>query len=221
VDELDEFYADLQDGIVVREFLERYPLVLDFVHANGLTSSIRLGAGRCKRLRDELSPARRFAQAAAGLNDLIQFPLDSGPIDCNIVTSRRHIRKIQITVAQARERLNLMHELESRGSGRGYLGVTDDAPMAEFEQAIHRPRMMYGVSGAQETLCRAVSLCINRKAEPKGADTLLIDAPLNILPLARIEETMPRLRSCARVSGFRDVFLVGDGEFRQSCFRLK
>lgn len=218
---LEEFYADLQQGIAVREFLARYPSVIDFVHAQGLTSSIRLGAGRCKRLRDELSPARRFAQASAGPDDLIQFPLDCGAVDCNIVTPSGTIRKIQITIAQARERLNLMRELESTKIGRGYLGVMDDAPTDEFNRAISRPRVMYSTTGAQNTLSRAFALCIERKADPKGADTLLIDAPLNILPMIRITEIVPQLRQIASASRFPSVFLVGDGEFRQSCFRLK
>jgi hypothetical protein len=221
MDILDKFYADLKFGISVPEFLRRFLEVLDFVHSNDLTPQMRLAQGRVKRLRDEIAPMRAFLRKAAEDGDSVQFPLDSGPVDCNVYSVAGQTRRIQITVAQARARLNVMTELNERGIGRGYLGITDDRPTAEFVRAMNRERIAYSTSGAQRTLVSALSLCLKKKSGPKGASTLLIEAPLNDLPVSRLEETLPSLRNVAKTSPFNEVFLVGDGERRQSCYQLK
>jgi len=84
MDILDSFYADLKSGMSVREFLKRFLEVLDFVHSIKLTPQMRLAQGRVKRLRDEIAPMRAFLRKEAEDDDSVQFPLDSGPVDCNV-----------------------------------------------------------------------------------------------------------------------------------------
>jgi hypothetical protein len=105
--------------------------------------------------------------------------------------------------------------------GRGYLGITDDRPTVEFQGAMAKGRTMYSTTGAQNTLCHAVYLCLERKNDPKGADTLLIEAPFNILPVARIEEILPTLEAEAAPSAFKEIFLVGEGERVPECYQIK
>ena len=222
-DLLDEFYAAVQSQILIGAIKDRYSDVLEYVHANNMTDDMRLAKGRVKRLRDEIAPAMHFLRCQTGDSDSVQFPLDDGPIDCTVFYSAGSKRQIQITGAQRRERLNLMTELNQnpKGIGRGYLGVTDDRPTVEFQGAMAKGRIMYSTTGAQSTLCHAVSLCLERKKDPKGADTLLIEAPLNVLPVARVEEILPTLEGKAVLSAFQEIFLVGDGERTPECYKLK
>jgi hypothetical protein len=221
MDELARFYEDLKQGISVEDFLQRYPQVIKFVHQAGLTSDMRLARGRVKRLCDEVSPARHFAKAVLHDSDLIQFPLNTGPFDCSVLSTTGSLSRIQITVAQARERFNLMTELDSTGEGRGYLGVTDDMPTDAFRRAMERGRVMYSTEAAKKTLCEAVSLCVENKNGTGGADTLLIQAPLEILPERRVAEIFPALVNNAACSVFSSVYVVGGGESNGQCIRLK
>ena len=221
MDLLDNFYTALQTGMPIQGLLEQYTEVLQFVHANGLTNDMRLARGRVKRLCDEVPRITRFVKHNCDPINVVQFPLDSGPIDCNITSAHGFTKRIQITVAQARARMNVMTELNEKGAARGYIGVTDDRPTAEFTAVMSRERIAYSTAGAQKTLLNAIALCVGKKAKAQGADTLLIDAPLNILPKARVDEIVPDLVELAMASPFPEVFVVGDGEHRDSCFKLK
>src|SRR5687767_6061338 len=97
-DELDRFYATVMQQIDVATFLTNYARVNSFVHAAGLTPDRRMARGRLKRLRDEIQPAAHFVAKHAASDDLIQFPLDSGPFDCQIWHGNGRHRVIQITV---------------------------------------------------------------------------------------------------------------------------
>lgn len=221
MDALDNFYDDLKSGISAEDFLARYKLIVEFTHEIGITSDMRLARGRVKRLCDEVAPARLLIQHEFSDAFLVQFPLDDGAIDCNILTKTGICRKIQITVAQALERLNLMTELNEKGIGRGYLGLTDEMPKSSFDTAMERERMMYSTASAEKTLCSAISLCIAKKAKPKGADTLVILAPLGVLPTKRVLEIAPQFEEIAAVSKFTSVFVVGGGEWRGRAIQIK
>jgi hypothetical protein len=80
-DLLDEFYAAVQSPILVSLIKSRYSDVLEYVHVNKMTEDMRLAKGRVKRLRDEIAPAIRFLRCQANDTDLVQFPLNDGPID--------------------------------------------------------------------------------------------------------------------------------------------
>jgi hypothetical protein len=221
MDELDQFYSDLKQGISIGELRLRFPEILRFVHENELTPDMRLAKGRVKELRDEIAPGFAFAQTIHSDVDILQFPLNSGPIDLSISGPAGNIRRVQITIAQARERFNLMTELNEAGLSAGYLGHTDDEPTANFKEAMARGRIMHSTSGPQRTLIKAISLCLKRKSDPKGADTLLIEAPLNSLPEGRIVEILPELSDLARLSAFEQVYVIGTTERRGTPLAIK
>jgi hypothetical protein len=187
MDALDQFYADLNAGIPAATFLDRYPGIIDFIHAAGLTHQMRLARGRVKKLRDEVAPFRRLLLMGVATGDSVQFPLDDGPIDCNWIRSGKESKKVQVTIAQGVARFHVMTELNQKGRGRGYLGITDDRPESEFKRAMARERIAYPTTGAQRTLVASVALRLKKKFRTKGATTLLIEAPLNNLPVTRVQ----------------------------------
>jgi len=89
-DELDEFYAVLKAGTTAAIFLQKHNEVLKFVNTRGLTEDYRLGKGRVKKLRDEVSPVSRFIRTIAKPDDLIRFALDNRTPDCVVSDEGGH-----------------------------------------------------------------------------------------------------------------------------------
>src|SRR4051794_38563083 len=108
---------------------------------------------------------------------------------------------MEITVVQARERLNLMAELNQTGAGRWFIGLTDDQPTEDFRTAMQAEPRMYSTDEAQQALKRAIELCIEKKMHSCG-DILLIEAPLDVLPNDRWLELKPDLAGLAGVLSF-------------------
>ncbi len=140
-DELHNFYAVLKRGTTVADFLDRYERVIQFIHKENLTKSYRLAQGAVKKLRDEVSPVARFVRMHAAPEDRIWFALSNSAPDCCVRHEGDGLREIEVTVAQARERLNVMTELNQTGTGRGYLGLSDDAQTEDFVAKMTQPRV--------------------------------------------------------------------------------
>jgi hypothetical protein len=134
------------------------------LRSHGLVEDYRLGRGRMKRLRDEVTPVALFLSEHAGSSDKIQFPLNNHVPDCNVWhrTPNLH-RTIEVTVAQARERLNLMTELNETGWGRGFIGVTDDKSKSAFDERMAEPREAYSTDRVREIMTGALTLCPETK----------------------------------------------------------
>lgn len=220
-DDLDRFYELAKIGARVDNFLQRYDALFPFIHSTGLTSEYRLGKSRLKRLRDEVTPAARFIRQHAAPDDQIQFPLNNSVPDCNVWhhASARN-RTIEITIIQGRERLNLMTELNATGSGRGFLGLTDDRPTAEFLAAMGEERQMHSTDKAQATMAHAIALCAQNKTHSQ-ADTLLIEVPLLPLPKIRWLEMQSQLTQLVQALSFSEIFLVWDHDDGDLCLQLK
>jgi len=224
-DELDCFYEILKKGTTIEDFLGRYDLIIQFVISKGWVADFRLAKGRLKKLRDEIAPVVCFVRVHAASQDRIQFALDDDAIDCNVWHGSTFHRKIQVTVAQAKERLYLMTELNERGSARGHLGLTDDRKTQDFCNEMNREMQAYSTQQAQDTIVRAVGICLENKKYNSGADTLIIGEPLDEkLPTDRWLEIKPRLSESARVSAasslFSEIFVVGPGDGAGICFQI-
>jgi hypothetical protein len=74
-DELDDFHAILTGGTTGEVFLNQYDKIFGFVHSHGSTRDYRLGRGRMKRLRDEVTPVARFVRTCAEPEDRIWFTM--------------------------------------------------------------------------------------------------------------------------------------------------
>jgi len=207
-DELARFYSAIRGEISVASFLDKYVRVNRFVVESGLVEDRRLGRGRLKRLRDEVQPVAHFVAHHAEPSDFVQFPLDTGPIDCTIRHGVDRVRLVQITVAQAKERFNIMRLLNRIGQSWRFLGVADNEGKDAFEAAMKRGQAMYSTGEAHAIIVRAIGICLQRKQDSRGADTLLIDAPLEYLPAERWQVVLPQLSGLAKGSSFTDVFVT-------------
>lgn len=219
-DDLGRLYARAERGMSVQEFLQSHSAIFTFIEAANLIEDYRLAKSRLKRLRDELTPAARFFRLHAANHDQVQFPLDSSVPDCNWrPVTGGHI-KIEITVLQARERLNLMTELNETGEGRGFIGINDDQPTADFTDAMKQERRMYSTDEAKEKLTKAVSLCVNNKLHSRG-DLLLIDSPLDWLQSIRWMEIVPQLQELVRPLSYSGIYLVGEQHGGDLCLQIR
>jgi hypothetical protein len=221
VDDLERFYGLVKEGTKVDEFLRHHTALYPYIKSNGLIPEYRLGKGRMKRLRDEIGPVAIFVSSHATSTDRIQLPLDSSAPDCNVWHGDPAVhRTIEITLAQALERLNLMNELNDTGWGRGFLGLTDDRPKGEFDKRMAQTRDAYSTDQVRETMIHALTLCAKNKAHSR-AHTLIIGASMNMLPRQRWMEMQSGLAEPVAKLGFREIYLVGFPDDEELCLRLK
>jgi hypothetical protein len=116
-------------------------------------------------LRDEVAPVESFLREHADAADRVRFPLNSSVPDCNVWHREPVLhRTIEVTVAQARERLNKMTELNNTGWGRGFIGITDDRPKSEFVEKMASPREAYSTDQVRDTTVTALGLRAANKA---------------------------------------------------------
>jgi hypothetical protein len=220
MDQLDDFYAVLKRGLTVEDFLGRYDDIVGFIHSHGLTKDYRLGRRRVKKLCDEVTPVARFAKTHAQPKDQIRFALDNSHPDCVISHQDGRKRDVEVTIAQARERLNVMTELNETGTGRGFVGVTDDAPGHEFKDAMELERRAYSADEVLGCIEHAIELCARNKSKHQG-DTLLIEAPLETLPASRWAEFSQRFTEKVKALRFREVYLTGRGNHGAIALKIK
>ena len=208
--------------MTVGDFMNRRAQLTPFINSAEHIHNYRLARGRLKKLRDEIAPMTRFVSIHAKAEDRIQFPLvNDGPVDCNIWHDRNRHRKIQITGAQRRERLNLMERLNKAGKSSGFLGLTENEPTGEFLKRMNDEPCMYSTQKAWETTVRAVRLCIANKIDNRGADTLIIDAPLNYLPPEKWRGIEHDFSRDVIKSPFSEIFLVNVDDNGDQCIRIK
>ena len=218
--ELDDFYAALKSGTTVANFLERYDGIIWFIHKEGLTKDYRLGSGRVKKLRDEVSPVTCFVRMHAAPEDRICFAPDDTAPDCIVKHGDDRLREIEVTVAQARERLNVMTELNQTGTGRGYLGLSDDAPTEDFLRRMDQPRIAHSTEEIGRSIICAVAICARKKSKSRG-DTLLIETPLETLPADRWDNFRVPLAETVKDLTFPEVYVTGRSGDRDICLRIK
>ena len=219
-DELDDFYAALKSGTTVASFLDRYERIIQFIRKEGLTEDYRLARGRVKKLRDEVSPVARFVREHAASEDRIWFALDDTAPDCCVKHGGDRLREIEVTVAQARERFNVMTELNQTGTGRGHLGLSDDAPKEDFDRKMDQPRVAYSTEELGRSIIYAVAICARKKRRFRG-DTLLIEAPLETLPADRWSNFRAPLAEKVKELAFPEVYVTGRNGDRDICLRIK
>lgn len=217
--ELDDFYIALKTGTTVASFLKRYERIIQFIHEEGRTKDYRLARRPVKKLRDEVSPVARFARKHAAPDDRIWFALDDTAPDCYVRHGGGRLREIEVTVAQARERFNVMIELNRTGIGRGHLGLSDDASTEDFVRQMAQPRVAYAGEEIGYNMICAVAICARKKSDFQG-DTLLIEAPLETLPANRWDDFRPQLAEKVKELAFREVYVTGRSQC-DICLKIK
>ena len=221
-DAIDEFYSLIKAGTCVGELLRQYTALFPFIHSMGLTPDYRLGKGRLKRLFDEVTPVTRVVRRCAGLDDRIQFPLNSSVPDCNLWHRSGRHQTIEVTTVHRRAHFFLMKELNATGQGRGYLGLDDSSSNEDFRSAMNREREMHSTPEAQASKARAIASCARKKSNNQSAETLIIeDLMLNCLPTNRCLEMQYRLSELVQPLLFSEIYLVGYHNDDDLCLRLK
>lgn len=224
INELNRFYDFAKGKNFVGAFLEAYGHIFPIIHSNGLTADYRIARGIVKKLRDEVTPAACFVGKHAVAEDEIRFSLDDKAADCELWHKNGRHRKVQITVAQANERRYLMTELNNRGIGRGYLGLTDDQEDRVFRSRINEESRGYSPPEVEKTISRALMLCLSNKKHHSGTDTLLIDGPLELFTADKWEPMRLNFAALATspdfATNFSEIYFVGSPS-SGTCLRLK
>ncbi|CAH2407054.1 hypothetical protein [Mesorhizobium escarrei] len=171
-----------------------------------------------KKLSDEVVPAMKYLREI-GFKGSLRFPFDNSTPDCWIRTNDGEVRGIEVTLAKARERVALAKELNETGSGRGYLGLSDEAPQKEFEAKLAGKRAMYTTEAALSSIGAAIKSCLSKKTHSRYAGfDLVIDAPLRTLPADRWKLIEPDLSAAAEPTTFHRVYVVGNSELRSGFY---
>lgn len=169
------------------------------------SDDFRQGTRPWKKLRDEVSPVSRFL-SVNNLEGNVHFPLNNDPPDAWFMPKREARIGIEVTRSLGRTDYVLAKEMVSKGEGRGFLGLQDGAPRADFDKAMHSPRIRYKTSQALISVSKGVTQCLKAKNKIKYEGMwLLILASLNILPRERWEPIIPDLRQKAAPMPFSQV----------------
>ena len=113
-----------------------------------------------------------------------------------------------------------MTELNQTGTGRGFLGLSDDAPKEDFVRKMDQPRVGYSTEEIGRSIICAVAICARNKSKFQG-DTLLIEAPLETLPADRWGNFQAPLAEKVKELAFSEVYVTGRSGDRDICLRIK
>ncbi len=222
---LDEFYGRLGEGLRASILVGIFEDVLASIRASGGAREYSLGHGRKKVLKDEVSPAVRLAKQLQWSNESIRFSLDNRGWDFEVASPGGPFERVEVTAALRKTAHFLNEELNETGVGRGYGHTSEILPRKTFKREIRREisnkRTAYSTDDALSSMLQGVTRCLEAKAEIRdrwrsrggeSADSLLIEAPLNNLPIERWTRILPELRVRGRKTGFKRIFLICDSE---------
>jgi hypothetical protein len=182
----------------------------------------RAKRGALKRLRDEITPVLSYVKFL-GVQGEIRFELSDAVPDCWLRENcNSEPRGLEITVAQSREQYHLGLELNEKNIGRGFMGLSDDAPSGAFAENLARQRTMYSTEAALKATSNGIKLCLKKKTKPKYAGfDLLIEAPLHSLPNERWNHIQKELCAAAAETPFRQIHVIGSRDIDLFGFRIK
>jgi hypothetical protein len=222
---LDDFYARVSatEGVGVVNLQAQLADLFARDRSEQDLNDFRLSKQPWKKLADEITPVSRFLRIRNINSGRIRFPLNDKPPDAWFwESSDSEPTGIEVTIAQGTERFHLAKELVNSGLGRGFIGLPDDAPPAEFKRAMSRQRIMYTNEHALSAIRNGISLCLTRKNRPDYEGCiLLIQAPLRSLPYDRWDAIKRDLRAAAASLPFREVHVVGNADAVPWGFQIK
>jgi hypothetical protein len=222
---LNDFYARIsaEDGLSVIDFQAELVGLFERPRSECDLNDYRLSKRPWKKLADEITPISRFLRFRGVDSGRVRFPLDNHPPDGWLWQDEGNDRVgIEVTIAQARERLHLAKELVGKGLGRGFIGLPDDAPQTVFDQAMSKKRAMYSPDQALSATKRGIRRCLKRKDKPKFAGFILvIQAHLLSLPREYWETIKDDLYEAAAALPFAAVHVIGDANERLWGLQIK
>ena len=121
------------------------------------------------------------------------------------------------------EQYHLSKEMNENGWGRGFVGVPDDAPQADFDRRMSNPRIMYTTEQALEATKDGILRCLLRKNDHRYEEVfyLLIQAHLSTLPKERWGAITDELSQEATNLPFQEVHIIGTSDEKPWGFQIK
>jgi hypothetical protein len=223
---LDDLYERVSsdEGIGVVELQAELRRLFGLPRSDEDLQNYRLGRMPWKRLADEISPVSRFLLWRNYTAGRVRFPLNNEPPDCWLFPDDGSDPEgIEVTIAQARERFHLAKELINKLWGRGFIGVSDDAPQEDFDLAMSRQRTMHSTNHVVSAVSDGILRCISRKNKPAFAGlTILIQAPLSSLPTNRRKLVRDRVSAAALGDvPFGKLFVISNADEPPYGFQIK
>lgn len=151
------------------------------------------------------------------------FPLDNSTPDCWLLMNNGEHRGVEVTIERGRERYHLTKEMNKNGIGRGFIGMQDDAPQADFDHRMSNPRSLYSSGQALEETKAGILRCLSRKNDQKYDKVfyLLIQAHLSTLPKQRWAAIKEELSQKATNLPFEGVHIIGNADEEPWGFQIK
>jgi hypothetical protein len=225
VETLNKFYDYISavDGVGITDFQNRLKTLFAMDRSDGDLNDYRLGKNQWKKLRDEITPVSHFLQFKKIEAGKIRFPLDNNTPDCWLSNDNGDDLGIEVTIERGREKYHLVKEMNEAGIGRGFIGIQDDAPQADFDKRMSNPRTMYVSEQALEATKNGILLCLSKKNDPRyeGVFYLLIQAHLSTLPKERWGSLIEELSQNATDLPFQEVYIIGKADAKPWGFQVK
>ncbi len=219
---LGSLYSRLANWIPIVEFEQAMHDYFVGPRSEKEVADYRAKRGALKRLRDEVGPVLHHVKFVKAEGE-IRFQFSNAVPDCWLRDSpASNPHGLEVTVAQAREQYHLGVELNEKGVGRGFLGLSDDAPSHAFSDKLAKQRVAYTSDSALRVIGSGIKRCLKTKTHPKytGFD-LLIEAPLLSLPNKRWGQIHEELRLAALATPFRQIHVIGNQHAAPFGFRIK
>jgi hypothetical protein len=219
---LGNLYCLLKDWMPISDFETAIKDYFAGARSKAELADYRAKRGHSKKLRDEVVPALRYIKFVKAKGE-IKFELGDGVPDCWLRDNpSADPQGIEVTVAQSREQYHLGKELNEKGEGRGFLGLSDNDSSQAFATRLESPRTMYSTETALKVIGDGIKLCLVKKQEVKYAGfDLLIEAPLRSLPRERWKRILGELRAAANATHFREIHVIGNQHSEPFGFRIK
>ena len=222
---LDAFYAEISScaGISVSELQDRLANYFGLPMIQDDRDGYMLSRRPWKKLRDEIVVLSDFFHFRGIHDGRVRFPLNDHPPDAVYwsVDASTPIN-IEVTIAQGRARYEMAKELVTRGLGRGFVDLQDNAPQSEFDDEFSQSRRMHNTEQALNTVGEAIKICLSKKNRPEFKEfVLVVRAGLSALPHERWSAIFDDLRKDTATTPFGEVWIVGDDDQRRKGFQIK
>ncbi len=226
VETLNKFYENLSshNGMSVTDFQNRLETLFAEDRSKDDLNDYRLGKNPWKKLRDEITPVSRFLKFKHIELDRVRFPLDNSTPDCWLLNDNSDPLGIEVTIERGREEYHLKKEMIETGTGRGFIGIQDDAPQIDFNICMSNSRTMYTSEQALDVTKNGVLRCLSRKNDQnkyEGVFYLLIGAHLTTLPKERWDVIKEELSQEAISLPFQEVHIIGNADQEPWGFQIK
>lgn len=226
IDKLKDFYADISvpEGMDITDFQNRQAALFAEDRSINDINDYRLGRAQWKKLRDEITPVSRFLKFNNRIEaNRVRFPLDNNTPDCWLINDTGDNLGIEVTIERGREQYHLKSEMIEDGMGRGFIGIQDDAPQADFDLRMSNPRTMFTSEQALDATKAGILRCLSKKNADRYKEVfyLLIQANLSTLPKERWAAITKELSQKASNLPFQEVHIIGNADEEPWGFRIK